>query len=160
MGFSHQDVKDILSLLDASPFDEMHLETDGLKLTVRRNATAGGDSPQNAASAPPAAAGRPAEPKRPGPPPPTAPAPAPGDGTPVTAPLLGTFYRAPKPGAPPFVEVGSQVEPDTVVGIIEVMKLMNSVTAGLRGEVVEICAADAQLVEYGQVLLRVKSDTP
>ena len=56
----------------------------------------------------------------------------------VTSPMLGTFYRAPKPGAPPFVEVGAPVEADTVIGIIEVMKLMNTVRAGLRGRVSEI----------------------
>jgi len=67
--------------------------------------------------------------------------------------LLGTFYRAPKPGAPPFVEVGARVEPDTVIGIIEVMKLMNAVRAGARGVVRDIRARDGVLVEYGETLL-------
>ena len=71
----------------------------------------------------------------------------------VRAPLLGTFYRAPRPGAPPFVEVGASVEPDTTVGIIEVMKLMNTVRAGARGVVREIRARDGVLVEYGETLL-------
>jgi acetyl-CoA carboxylase biotin carboxyl carrier protein len=74
----------------------------------------------------------------------------------VPAPLLGTFYRAPKPGAPPFIEVGSTVEEDTVVAIIEVMKLMNTVRAGVRGTVTEILARDGVLVEYGETLLRVR----
>jgi acetyl-CoA carboxylase biotin carboxyl carrier protein len=74
----------------------------------------------------------------------------------VPAPLLGTFYRQPKPGAPPFVEVGSAVEEDTVVAIIEVMKLMNTVRAGVRGTVTEILARDGTLVEYGETLLRVR----
>jgi acetyl-CoA carboxylase biotin carboxyl carrier protein len=74
----------------------------------------------------------------------------------VPSPLLGTFYRAPKPGAPPFIEVGSEVEHDTVVGIIEVMKLMNTVRAGTRGTVTEILIADGVLAEYGQPLLRVR----
>jgi len=73
----------------------------------------------------------------------------------VTAPLLGIFYRAPRPGAAPYVEVGSEVQEDTVVGIIEVMKLMNSVRAEVRGTVVEILVEDGATVEYGQVLLRV-----
>jgi biotin carboxyl carrier protein len=68
---------------------------------------------------------------------------------------LGTFYRAPKPGAAPFVDLGAQVEEDTVVGIIEVMKLMNTVRAGMRGIITEILAADGQLVEYGSPLMRV-----
>jgi acetyl-CoA carboxylase biotin carboxyl carrier protein len=74
----------------------------------------------------------------------------------VVAPLLGTFYRAPKPGAAPFVEVGSVVEEDTVIAIIEVMKLMNSVRAGVRGTVTEVLVSDGSLVEYEQVLLRVR----
>jgi acetyl-CoA carboxylase biotin carboxyl carrier protein len=70
--------------------------------------------------------------------------------------MLGTFYRAPKPGEPPYVEVGSRVEPETIVGIIEVMKLMNTVRAGVRGTVAEIPGRDGILVEYGETLLRVR----
>lgn len=72
----------------------------------------------------------------------------------VAAPFMGTFYRAPKPGAPPFVQLGQHVEPDSIVGLIEVMKLMNSVYAGCSGTIVEISAQDGQLVAKGQVLLR------
>ena len=74
--------------------------------------------------------------------------------------MLGTFYRAPKPGAPPFVEPGASVEPDTVVGIIEVMKLMNAVRAGVRGVVREIRARDGALVEFGETLLLVEPQEP
>jgi acetyl-CoA carboxylase biotin carboxyl carrier protein len=74
----------------------------------------------------------------------------------VASPLLGTFYRAPKPGAPPFVEVGAEVEEETVVAIIEVMKLMNTVRAGVRGIVSEILVADGALAEYGETLMRVR----
>jgi acetyl-CoA carboxylase biotin carboxyl carrier protein len=74
----------------------------------------------------------------------------------VRAHLPGTFYRAPKPGAPPFVEMGSPVEEDTVVGIIETMKLMNAVHAHTRGEVVEICFQNAQFAEKDAVLMRIK----
>jgi acetyl-CoA carboxylase biotin carboxyl carrier protein len=74
----------------------------------------------------------------------------------VPAPLLGIFYRAPKPGEPPFVEVGARVEADTIIGIIEVMKLMNTVRAGVRGEVVAIPASNGELVEYGEALLFVR----
>jgi acetyl-CoA carboxylase biotin carboxyl carrier protein len=72
----------------------------------------------------------------------------------ITAPLMGIFYRAPRPGAAPYVEVGSVLEEDTVIGIIEVMKLMNSVRAEVRGTVIEILAEDGAAVEQGQVLLR------
>jgi len=70
--------------------------------------------------------------------------------------MLGTFYAADGPSAEPFVEVGAEVEPDTVVGIIEVMKMMNSVRAGVSGTIVEVCAENAQLVEEGQPLFRVE----
>ena len=73
----------------------------------------------------------------------------------MVAPLLGTFYRAPKPGSAPFVQPGSAVEENTIVGIIEVMKLMNTVRAGAKGAVREIIAIDGVLVEFGQPLLRI-----
>ena len=74
----------------------------------------------------------------------------------IRAPMLGTFYRAEAPGKPPFVEVGSRVEPDSIVCIIEVMKMMNSVPAGVSGTVAEVLPGNAELVEYGQPLLRVQ----
>jgi acetyl-CoA carboxylase biotin carboxyl carrier protein len=77
----------------------------------------------------------------------------------VTAPLLGTFYRAPKPGAPAFVDVGSAVAEDTIIGIIEVMKLMNTVRAGTRGRVVDVLAQDGALVEFGATLMRISKAT-
>ena len=70
----------------------------------------------------------------------------------VASPMLGTFYRAEAPGAAPFVEVGARVEPDTTVCIIEVMKMMNSVPAGVTGVVAEIVAENGQLVEFGEPL--------
>ena len=76
----------------------------------------------------------------------------------VRAPLPGTFYRAPRPGAAPFVEVGSQVGADTVIGIVETMKLMNSVPAGVAGVVAEFCVANAELAVQGAVLLRIRAD--
>ena len=74
----------------------------------------------------------------------------------IPSPMLGTFYRAPAPGEAPFVELGTPVEADTIVCIIEVMKMMNSVAAGVAGTIVEIHAANAELVEYGQPLFRVE----
>lgn len=70
--------------------------------------------------------------------------------------MVGTFYRAPKPGADPFVDIGSPVQEDSVIAIIEVMKLMNSISARVAGEVVEIVAEDAQFVDKGQLLMRVR----
>jgi acetyl-CoA carboxylase biotin carboxyl carrier protein len=75
----------------------------------------------------------------------------------VRAPLPGTFYRAPRPGAAPFAEVGSRVGADTVIGIVETMKLMNSVPAGVAGVVAEFCVANTELVAQGAALLRIRA---
>lgn len=150
MTLTAKDVAEILRLLDSSSFDSLTLEMHGLKMNLQRGAaaqTAATPAPQPSAELQPQPA-QPA-PRR------AAPPSEPGLAE-VASPLLGIFYRAPKPGEPPFVEVGSKVAEDTVVGILEVMKLMNSVRAGVRGEVVEILAENGALVEYGEVLLRVR----
>jgi acetyl-CoA carboxylase biotin carboxyl carrier protein len=74
----------------------------------------------------------------------------------IKAPMVGTFYRSPKPGDPPFVEEGHAVGTDSIVCIIEVMKLMNSLHAGIEGVVTRILVQDAQAVEYGQPLMFVR----
>ncbi len=163
MSLTAADVAEIMRLVEQSSFDELTLELDGMKLTLRRGGTAerldgvpvleqAANSREPAAA--PAAVSAAAQ------------SPAPNAGAQssradpnvqdVAAPLLGTFYRAPKPGAPPFVEIGSTVEEDTVVAIIEVMKLMNTVRAGVRGIVSEVLARDGALVEYGEAILRVR----
>jgi acetyl-CoA carboxylase biotin carboxyl carrier protein len=77
----------------------------------------------------------------------------PEDAVLIKSPMVGTFYRAPEPGAPPFVDIGQQVDVETTVCIIEVMKLMNSIPAGAGGVVTQILAADGDPVEYGQILM-------
>jgi acetyl-CoA carboxylase biotin carboxyl carrier protein len=156
MPLTAQDVAEITRLLEESEFDELHLEQDGLKLTLRRSAVASAPAvvATQAASPPPAMApGAAATHQEPGSQFPRAAAdPTVAD---VTAPLVGIFYRAARPGAPPYVEIGATVEEDTIVGIIEVMKLMNAVRAEVTGTVREILVQDGAVVEYGQVLLRV-----
>ena len=174
MTLTAKDVAEITQLLEQSSFDELYLELDGVKLSLRRTGAARADG---ATSAPQAPARPPtaAAPVRQGatatgaravpeaaklPEPEVSAARAAGaDGNSnirdVSAPLLGTFYRAPKPGAAPFVEVGATVHEETIIGIIEVMKLMNTVRAGVRGRVTEILARDGVLVEYGESLMRV-----
>jgi acetyl-CoA carboxylase biotin carboxyl carrier protein len=147
------EVAEILRLLEDSSFDELDLEMNGVKLTLRRGGAGGAARAVPVAQAPAATAPATAAP--------AAAAAAivsttPAAGDEVAAPLLGTFYRAPRPGAPPFVEVGSLVQEDTVIAIIEVMKLMNTVRAGMRGRVSAILVADGTLVEYGQALLRIE----
>jgi acetyl-CoA carboxylase biotin carboxyl carrier protein len=74
----------------------------------------------------------------------------------IVAPLLGRFYAQSEPGAPPFVSIGADVTEDATVGLIEVMKTFNAVRAGISGVIAEICVQDSQLVEYGDVLFRVR----
>jgi acetyl-CoA carboxylase biotin carboxyl carrier protein len=165
VNLSAEDVREILRLLDAAGFDELHLETDRFTLMLRRSADGAWTQQSQLRSSPAVEAPEPARPASDSAP--SEPAP-PGAGGPpavaglweVRAPLLGTFYRAPQPGAAPFVEVGSRVEEDTVVGIVETMKLMNSVPAGARGRVAEICQGDAQFVSQGAVLLRIDPEAP
>jgi acetyl-CoA carboxylase biotin carboxyl carrier protein len=155
MNLTNDDVQEILRLLDASPFDELILETDRFKLTLRKNQAGGWTQErQTLARARVSSQASPVAPieQR------AQSAPAPVEGvTEIRTPIMGTFYRAPKPGAAPFVEVGSPVEVETVVGIIETMKLMNSVYAGVSGTVTEICAANGELVDAQRVLMRVQS---
>lgn len=75
----------------------------------------------------------------------------------ILAPTLGVFYRAPEPGAAPFVDIGDEVEPEQPVGLIEVMKLFSTVQAGVRGRIVEILIENGQMVEYNQPIFRVES---
>ncbi len=150
MTLTSKEVAEITRLLEESTFTELYLELDGLKISLKR----GGGTAEFAPATAPLAVGSAVPAARPA---------AHGVATEptdprlhtVSAPLLGTFYRAPKPGAAPFVEVGSPVDEDTIVGIIEVMKLMNAVRAGARGAVAEIVVRDGTLVEYGETLLRI-----
>jgi acetyl-CoA carboxylase biotin carboxyl carrier protein len=70
--------------------------------------------------------------------------------------MIGRFYSQPEPGAAPYVAVGAQVEADTTVCLVEAMKMFNAVPAGMAGTIAQVCAQDATLVEYGQVLFRVR----
>ena len=155
MSLTAADVAEIMRLVEQSGFDELTLEIDGMKLSLRRGASAessvGGAGQVLAAAAETPAVSPTSAPR-------AAASTAPADPNvhDVTSPLLGTFYRAPKPGAPPFVEVGAQVDEETVVAIIEVMKLMNTVRAGVRGTVTEVLLGDGALAEYGETLLRVR----
>jgi acetyl-CoA carboxylase biotin carboxyl carrier protein len=130
-----EDVKQILRLVDEAGVEEFELETARFTVRFRR-----GDVP-HAVAAPSA----PAMPSRDA-----------GGLLEVTAPMVGTFYRSPAPGEPPYVEVGSAVEPESQVCIIEVMKLMSTVVAGVRGTIAEICCASGEPVQFGDVLFRVR----
>jgi acetyl-CoA carboxylase biotin carboxyl carrier protein len=137
VALNEDDVREILRLIDESDVEELRIETEHLSLHVLR----GDAKPAPTEPEPPPAADR---------------SDVEGLVT-IEAPMLGTFYRAEAPGATPFVEVGTRVEPETVVGIIEVMKMMNSVHAGVVGTIVEVCAENAEPVEYGAPLFRVEA---
>ena len=163
MELSEDDVLHILKLIDESKFDYFQLEVGELKITVSKGEPIPLNSAPQQAAAAPAPAAPAVSPK------PSAAAPA-TQAQPVnvearaaaeglltvTAPLLGTFYVAPEPGAPPFTQIGAHVTEDTTVGLIEVMKVFNSVRAGVKGTIVEAVAQNGQFVEYGQTLFLVK----
>ena len=138
MPLSEDDIREILRLIDESDLDELRIETGELSLHVVR-----GKAADRRATVPAPASAE-------------APARIEAELHTVAAPILGTFYRAEAPGAPPFVDVGTRVEADTTVCLIEVMKMMSAVPAGRAGTVVEIVAENAELVEHGAPLFRVR----
>lgn len=173
MELTPEDIDEILRYLEHSAFDELRLETPQFKLLVRRGQRAGvsgepsagstlvvGGEPKEAeapltSEEPAEVASGEAQPAESSPPQNGAEI----DGlVPIPAPLRGIFYRAPRPGAEPFVDVGSRVEEDTVVGIIEVMKLMHSIAAGVTGEIVKVCVANGDPAEKGEPLFWVRPD--
>jgi acetyl-CoA carboxylase biotin carboxyl carrier protein len=184
MDLTNTDVADILALLDSLPYDELDLETSRFHLTLRRTPAGwtqstqvlspapapletatmehrGRNSDINAPSLSPAVGGGQGKEEGNG-----AEEEGEADGTggqgpglvAVRAPLPGTFYRAPRPGAAPFAEVGSRVGADTVIGIVETMKLMNPVHAGVAGVVAEFCVRNAEFAAHGATLLRIRTD--
>lgn len=154
-GLTQDDVERILRLIDESGYDEVRIEYGDLKVHARRHG-AGVEAP---------AAGMSAAAPAPTAPPPAAPAPQPRAApksaeipaglVAIRAPMLGTFYRAPSPGAPPFVEEGAVISADAPVCIIEVMKLFNTLKAGTAGKVVRFLVENGAMVEFDQPLLLV-----
>jgi len=141
---SPEDVAEIVSILDSTPYERLDIRTGRFTLKILRSGEGFTQELALNEAAAPVAVAELAAPK----------AEAAGI-TAITAPLPGTFYRAPQPGAPPFVQLGDEVAPDTVIAIIETMKLMTSIPAGCRGIITEIAAENAALVDAGAVLMRV-----
>ena len=164
MPLTHSDIAEILRLVDESTLDEFVVEVGDLRVEIRRKGatpTAPAASTAPALSAPPAPAPsspefQPAVPHAQsvvdeGTEPAIADEPTLDEGqTAVRSPMVGTFYRRPSPDEPPYVEVGSEVEMDAPLGLVEVMKLYTTIYAKTRGRITRIC--DAELVEYDQVL--------
>ncbi len=154
-----KDIKVIVDLMKKNAVSEFEMEEGDFKIKLKRESS----KPRKgetvvvqeaapvilpAAAVPVAAAPAPAAPA-------TAPPPAP-EGPEVKSPMIGTFYRKPSPDADSFVEVGSVVEPDTVVCIIEAMKVMNEIKAEVKGTIAEVLLEDGKPVEYGQALFRIE----
>ncbi|HJQ70186.1 MAG TPA: acetyl-CoA carboxylase biotin carboxyl carrier protein [Blastocatellia bacterium] len=173
-----KELKELIELVSEKGFAEFEVERQGFRMRICRSAQPPAQPP--AATATPvivpaplgvpfdlsAAATRekPAEPTQPSPPPqPEARAPATTEADAdaqlhtIKSPIVGTFYRAASPTSDPFVKIGDHVEQDSVVCIIEAMKLMNEIQAEVTGEIVKILAENGQPVEYGQPLFAVKT---
>ena len=159
MNLTQDEILQLLRLLDESPFDELSLETGGLKLSIIRRGSGASTEARRlrrtahstaeeervevapTGAAPPGRTGQSAQ---------TRPAEEAGGALlEVRAPVLGTFYRRPSPKDPPFVEVGTRVATSDTVCLLEIMKVFNTVKAGVEGTIEEICAADGDLVEFG-----------
>ena len=149
MTIDRKEVEALIRLFERSDWHDLRLETDGLKLVLSKDADAAAFGAEAEAAAaltteiPPV----------------SAPEEVPADGlVPITAPNLGTFYRAPKPGVAPYVEVGQQIGEATEVCLIEVMKLFTPVRAGISGRIAKACVEDGEMVEFGAPLFLVEPE--
>ncbi|MBB6675238.1 acetyl-CoA carboxylase biotin carboxyl carrier protein [Cohnella nanjingensis] len=157
--FKLSEIKELIKLVDQTSVQELEIENEGTRLAIRKPGRTEVVNVQTApiahtyvpAAQAPIAAPAAAE---------TAPAAGPDRSGlhPIASPMVGTFYRAPSPDAPSFVNAGDKVHEKTVVCILEAMKLMNPLEAEVKGEIVEILVENGQLVEYGQPLFLVKPE--
>ena len=140
-----KDIKALIDLMKKNDLSVFEMEKDGFRIKLQKGL---GDQPMVMSSTAPAVANGPAA---------AAPASAESASTKdVVSPMVGTFYRAGSPESPPFVDVGHEVTEETVVCIIEAMKVMNEVKAETRGVIAEIVAESGKPVQFGQVLFRVR----
>ena len=135
-----KDIKAIVDLMEKNGLTTFEMEKGGFRIALSKGAVAG-----PAVSYAPAPIAAPAE----------AAAPA-ASGKDIASPMVGTFYTSPSPESPPFVKVGQKVTPDTVVCIIEAMKVMNEIKAEVSGTITEVAAENGQPVQFGQALFRYK----
>lgn len=159
-----KEIRELIEMISRSNFASFELEGDGFKIKLVKEqgaarpavAAASAASPQPVATAPAAPAANPvAAPQEP------AEEAVQEDGIIlVSSPIVGTFYRAPSPDAPPFVEIGSMVKKGQVMCIVEAMKVMNEIEAEVEAEVVDILVANGQPVEYGEAMFRLRPLAP
>lgn len=165
--FKIQEIREIIKLVDASTIDEFVYEAEGSKVKLKKN-QAGTVVVEPKTAAPVVEQAKPAAPVAAAAPAPAkeevkaeapaAPVANDADLHKITSPMVGTFYAAPSPDSPAYVKVGDKVGDDTIVCIVEAMKLFNEIEAEIKGEIVEVLVKDGQLVEYGQPLFLVKAE--
>ncbi|MRG86550.1 acetyl-CoA carboxylase biotin carboxyl carrier protein [Salinibacillus xinjiangensis] len=163
-----QEIRELIKLIDESSIDEFKYESDGTKVNLKKQ-VGGGQVVQSVVERNDAVVQEKPAPKvaneEEKPQPKTTPEEKSEEEKSVsadydkeiTSPMVGTFYRSPAPDKDPYVQVGDNVKADSVVCIVEAMKLFNEIEAEVNGEIVEILVEDGELVEYGQPLFRVKS---
>lgn len=166
--FKIQEIREIIKLVDSSSIDEFVYEVDGAKVKLKKNGVVTETvAPKNEAVAPVVQQSAPAA----APVAPATSAPAKAEEAPAAAPtsndsslhkivspMVGTFYQSPNPDSPAYVKVGDKVGNETIVCIVEAMKLFNEIEAEVQGEIVEVLVKDGELVEYGQPLFLVKAE--
>lgn len=157
--FKLSEIKELIKMVDESSIQELEIKNDNNKLFIRKpgksetvyvSTSAAGQQPLIASQPSAPAVQEPAAPQVPA---------ASSDSDhlhTIVSPMVGTFYKAPSPDAAPYVQAGSKVQENTVVCIVEAMKLMNEITAEIAGEIVEVLVENGQLVEFGQPLFKVK----
>jgi acetyl-CoA carboxylase biotin carboxyl carrier protein len=145
-------IKAIIGMMKENDLSEFSMEQDGLKIRIKRGPEGFQPTVTVAAPVPAPVAVAPAPATAP-----AAPAAIPADTKHITSPMVGTLYRSPAPDAPPYVEVGAVVDEETVVCIIEAMKVMNEIKAEIKGVITEVLAENAKPVEFGQKLFAVKA---
>lgn len=161
MNLDHEDLHRLLATLAESDIQEFRLEGEDFCLEVKRNIGASSDQISSSKKItseeidPPVSQRKIETSAAPSTPPPSVPG-SRSDLVEVTAPMVGTFYRAPGPEEPPFVEIGSRISVGQAVCILEAMKLMNELESEVSGEVIEILVENGTPVEFGQVLMRLK----
>ncbi|AQQ53019.1 acetyl-CoA carboxylase biotin carboxyl carrier protein [Planococcus lenghuensis] len=159
-----QEIREMIKLVDQSSIEEFVYESEGTKVKMKKTGgavqAAAAPAPTPAAAPAPAPAPAPAakpEPETEAVPADTASSSSSDSLTEIPSPMVGTFYQSPSPEEPAFVKVGDKVSAETVVCIVEAMKLFNEIEAETEGEIAEILVKDGQLVEYGQPLFLVKT---
>lgn len=159
------EIKELIKLIDRSSIQSFELEQEGIKLSLTKGTSS--HTPPAAVEADTEAPTSETPPKQAETPPATTPPPKAVEPASdvsgeklhkILSPMVGTFYQAPAPDAPPYVKIGDRVHEKTVVCIVEAMKLMNEIEAEVEGEIVDILVENGQLVEYGQPLFLVRLD--